>query len=172
MADIEKTAVISECRRYRYRLGRRWSDRPLLVFVMLNPSTADAAVDDPTIRRCIHFAKAHDFGGIDVVNLYAFRATHPRDLKSAAYPIGSENDWHIRNAARRGSAVCLAWGAFVANVADDRPEAVLRILRDLGIQPQCLHITRSGYPGHPLMLPNTARLAPFDLNAIDEAMHG
>lgn len=168
LANCERTAVISDCGRFRYRLGRRWGDGLPLAYVMLNPSTADAEVDDATIRRCMTFAHAHGFAAIDVVNLYAFRATKPRDLALAGYPVGSENDQQIADAARDAGAVCLAWGANVAGL--ERPQIVLSALRRLGIDLQCLHITRSCHPQHPLMLPSTCRLQPFSAEAIQEAM--
>jgi hypothetical protein len=80
VAEIERTATISDCGRYRYTLGRTWSDEPPVLFVMLNPSTADADVDDNTISKCIGFAKRWGHGGITVVNLYAWRATNPKEL--------------------------------------------------------------------------------------------
>ncbi len=85
---VTKEAVISDCGRYRYRLTRRWGDGPLLSFIMLNPSTADAEVDDPTIRRCMGFARRDGYGGIVVGNLYAFRTTKPKALFAADNPLG------------------------------------------------------------------------------------
>lgn len=170
MSDIQKTAILSKCGKFRYRLGRRWGDGPTVLYVMLNPSTADAEVDDATIRRCIKFAQAHNFGELEVVNLFAYRATDPKDLRRAGYPVGPENDEHIAAAARDSAAVCLAWGANVAGL--ERPQIVLPMLRRLGVKLQCLRITRSGYPQHPLMLPSSCRLMPFDSDTIQVAMHG
>jgi hypothetical protein len=170
MTEVLKHATISACGKFRYRLGRKWDDGPRLLFVMLNPSTADASVDDATIRRCVKFAQTHDFCELEVVNLYAFRATDPKDLRRAGYPVGPENDQHIADAARASDAVCVAWGANVAGL--ERPTIVLPMLRSLGVQLQCLRITRSGYPQHPLMLPSSCRLMPFDVAAIQAAMNG
>ena len=165
------SAVISECGKFRYRLGRRWDATcEVLAYVMLNPSTADAEQDDATIRRCIGFAKAHGFGGIEVVNLYAYRATKPADLRKAGYPVGPENDAHIESVARHAGTVCVAWGSNVAGL--ERPQIVLPMLRNLGVQPMCLNITKSGFPSHPLMLPATCRLMPFTAEAIQQAMRG
>lgn len=169
-----KTATISECGRFRYRLGRRWAEGAPLVFIMLNPSTADADVDDATIRRCVRFAQAHGYPAIDVVNLFAFRATDPKDLRRAGFPVGPENDEHIIAAAREAGAVCLAWGAHVADL--ERPQIVMPMLRSIGWDTdekplQCLRITRRGYPQHPLMLPSSCRLMPFTDEAVQEAMH-
>jgi hypothetical protein len=163
-----KTAVISDCGRFRYRLGRRWADGEVLPFVMLNPSVASAEVDDPTVRRCVKFAQAHGFAALEVVNLFAFRATDPKDLRAAGYLAGPDNDTHIAAAASECAAICVAWGANVAGL--ERPQVVLPLLRATGKPLQCLRITRSGYPQHPLMLPSSCRLTPFDLEAIQEAM--
>lgn len=166
---VERTAVLSHCGKYRYRLGRRWAEGKTLLYVMLNPSTADADTDDATIRRCVKFAQAHDYAALEVVNLYAYRATDPRDLKRAGYPVGPENDRHIAEAVWSTSAVCLAWGSNVAGL--ERPQIVLPMLRKLGAHLHCLRITRSGYPQHPLMLPSSCRLIPFNEEAVEEAMH-
>src|SRR4028119_2392792 len=89
-------AIFDPTRTYRYALWRTWdAARPPVAFVLLNPSTADARRDDPTIRRCANFARTWGFGGLEVVNLFAFRATHPTDLKCAADPVGPQNDVHL-----------------------------------------------------------------------------
>lgn len=165
---MQRTALLSPCGKYRYRLGRRWADGDALLFVMLNPSTADADVDDATIRRCVRFAQAHSFGALEVVNLYAFRATQPKDLKLAGYPVGPENDAHTAAAAGDCAAICVAWGANVAGL--ERPQIVLPLLRGAGKPIHCLRITRSGHPQHPLMLASTCRLQPFTIDAIHAAM--
>jgi hypothetical protein len=166
---MKRDAIISDCGRFRYLLSRVWNDDLLpLLFVMLNPSTADALVDDATIRRCVNFARAEGrFGGIEVVNLFAYRATDLADLRRAGWPVGDENDAHIAAAAVRAGAVCVAWGA--VKEADDRVQVVMPIIRGAGHAPQCLHVTRSGYPGHPLYLASAKRLTPLDA-AIEAAM--
>jgi hypothetical protein len=80
---MHRTALLSPCGTFRYRLGRRWSDGPTVAFVLLNPSTADEVVDDPTVRRCIRFSERDGYGGLEVVNLYAYVATDPADLRRA-----------------------------------------------------------------------------------------
>ena len=164
-------AVISECGKFRYLLSRQWDSRPLLLFVMLNPSTADAHVDDATIRRCVTFAAAHDFGGIEVVNLFAFRATQRRDLALVGWPAGGpEADRHIAAAAVRAGAICAAWGVVGdRGPANDRVQQVAPILRASGKPLQCLRVTRSGYPQHPLYLPSICRLQDFAA-AVDAAL--
>lgn len=108
---MKKTATISDCGKYRYNLTREWDDSlPRLLFVMLNPSTADDEVDDPTIRRCISRAKGNSFGSVEVVNLFAYRATNPDELKRTEDPVGPENDKHIIEAVNRAHTIIIAWG--------------------------------------------------------------
>lgn len=91
-----KSAIISECGKYRYSLSRIWDENKAnVLFIMLNPSTADGDVDDPTIRRCIGFAKSWGYGGIYVGNLFAYRATDPKELLKVENPIGFENIHHL-----------------------------------------------------------------------------
>jgi hypothetical protein len=104
-------AIISDCEKYRYSLTRIWDEKlPKVMFVMLNPSTADSNKDDPTIRRCIGFAKSWGFGGLYVCNLFAYRATNPKDLLKAINPIGDDNNTHIKTIAKEVDIVVCAWG--------------------------------------------------------------
>lgn len=152
--DITKAATISDCGRYRYHLARRWADGLMLPFVMLNPSTADAAIDDPTIRRCVGFASDHGFAGIRVVNLFALRATDPSELRSQPEPIGPENDGWLEGtfaqAAREDLPVIAAWG--VHGVFRDRDRQVVAIARRVGAQLACLGTSKAGHPRHPLYI--------------------
>lgn len=147
---MESAAIISECGTYRYSLTRKWGPGKTLVFVMLNPSTADASVDDPTIRRCIGFAKNYGYDAIEVVNVFALRATDPKELYSHLDPIGPENDKYIVKATEGvDNTTILAWGTHMDNF-DGR---VSRILVLLGTKPVfCLGTTKSGQPRHPLYL--------------------
>jgi len=170
---MTRGAIISPCGQFRYALWRRWAEGgPTLLFVMLNPSTADADVDDATIRRCIRFGERNGFAGIEVVNLFAYRATDPKDLRRAGWPVGPDNDdWIVTSAEQAlgsGGAVCVAWGAGSAEL--ERPQIVLPMLRAVGAEPMCLGITRSGYPRHPLYVAGNTPLAPFTVEAIQEAM--
>lgn len=166
---MKKHAVISDCGKFRYRLWRKWGEGSPLLFIMLNPSTADAEEDDATIRRCTRFAEAHSFGALEVVNLFAYRATDPKDLKRAGWPVGPDNDQAIREAVLDSASVCLAWGSHAAGL--ERPGIVLQQLRELGVSRRlfCLRITRGGYPQHPLMLPSHLRLMHFDEEAVRAA---
>ena len=144
-------ATFSRDRRYRYRLWRRWDPvRPVVAFVMLNPSTADARHDDPTIRRCVGFARRWGYGGIEVVNLYSYRATDPRALRTVPDPVGPGNRRHIRRALRRAALVVLAWGA---NARGDGLGTVA--------QAHCLGLTRAGQPRHPLYLRRDVQPRPY-----------
>lgn len=156
------TADISVDQRYRYLLTRDW---PLIgeprkaVFVMLNPSTADANTDDPTIRRCISFAKAWGNSGLIVANLYAYRATNPSQLWNlAADPVGPRNDDTIAMLARKHGHIVCAWGA---NARAERVKHVLGILKRNAAVPYHLGLTKDGQPRHPLYLPKEAALTPW-----------
>lgn len=155
------TAVLSADRQYRYRLERRWADGPSVAFIMLNPSTADESADDPTIRRCIGFAKQWGYGALIVGNLFAFRATDPAKMLAAAEPIGPENDgWLERIALEVGMGhLTCGWG--VHGQSRGRGDAVVAMLQAMGHFPKALALTRSGQPGHPLYL--KAGLEPFVL---------
>lgn len=149
---MTKTADISECGQYRYSLTRTWDESlPRVCFVMLNPSTADANVDDPTIRKCIGFAKRWGCGGINVVNLYAWRATDPRELKGLQIGSIPENSAAIRTAMCE-LTVC-AWGAVCPRKdLDIQVTRVLCAANLRGIALKCLGYSKNGHPRHPLML--------------------
>lgn len=137
---------------YRYKLWRTWDyDLMPTAWVMLNPSTADATVDDPTIRRCMAFSRRWGAGGIIVVNLFALRATDPADLLRAARagtdPIGPENDRHLLDVFPACDVVIAAWGAHA--MAKDRAKAVLSLVPET-MELSCLGTTKAGYPRHPL----------------------
>jgi hypothetical protein len=143
-------AEISECGLYRYSLTRGWGTivRRML-FVMLNPSTADATEDDPTIRRCIGFAEREGCGQLEVVNLFALRATDPRALTSAKDPVGPANDAKIVQARNRADIIVAAWGASMPRTtAYRRDRRVKDLLWEHTIH--ALGFTKTGQPRHPL----------------------
>lgn len=142
---MTRSALIDPTGTYRYTLTREWE--PSLgraCFIMLNPSTADATKDDPTIRRCIAFARTWGYGGLEVVNLFAYRATSPADLWPLADPVGTENDAHIADAVRRCHIVVAAWGVH----GEYRGRGAEVASRVLGLM--CLGTTKGGHPRHPL----------------------
>lgn len=144
---MRSDAVLSDDGVYRYLLSRTWDEgTERLGFVMLNPSTADAELDDPTIRRCMSFARRQSFGGIVVVNLFAFRATSPKDMLAAADPVGPENDdWLVEVA--RGRTMVAAWGA---TPTQGRAAIVAEMLTSSARTLQALGTTSAGHPRHPL----------------------
>lgn len=157
-SPVRKGAFVSECEQYRYWLTREWNEGGnLLAFVMLNPSTADAELDDPTIRRCVGFAKREGRNGIVVVNLYAGRATQPDDLFKMKDPEGPNNlnQWMSWLRHERTKVVC-AWGA------DTRAHSQARKFRRFAAEHNLhlwhLGLTKDGSPRHPLYLRNDAPL--------------
>jgi len=119
---------------------------------MLNGSTADAEKDDPTIRRCIGFAKRWGYGSLEVVNLFGYRTTLPTELKKALDPIGPDNDQYITAAAKRARRIIIAWGAHGA--FKGRGKKVLGMLCRYGCKIECLGETKDGHPRHPLYIRN------------------
>lgn len=163
----EKAAEISPCGLYRYWLARQWvPGARRLPIIMLNPSTADANIDDPTIRRCMAFARREGFGGIHVFNLFAFRATSPADMRAAADPVGPQNDYWLTQAleasAATGCAILAAWGAY----GDHRGRAnYVRGMAQLrGARLACLGTTKDGHPRHPLYVKGDQVLTAFGVN--------
>ncbi len=154
-------AWFSRDRRYRYLLTRRWGDpRQWMTFIMLNPSTADAFADDPTIRRCTGFAKREGCGGLNVVNLFAWRATKPRALRDCADPAGPDND-HFIGGHCQASFVVAAWGT--GGTLKGRDREVARLLADAGADVRCLGVTGAGHPRHPLYVRSDAPLIRWEL---------
>lgn len=147
----EATAMFSPCRTYRYALTRRWhTTGPSAVFVMLNPSTADAFVQDPTIRRCVGFARSWGAGGLIVLNVFALRSTDPKALYRHADPVGPANDDVIAETLTGDvvGPVVAAWGQH--GDLNGRGELVAGLLRRHGVTPLCLGLTKAGHPRHPL----------------------
>lgn len=152
-------AVISPCGKFRYRLWRRWDNSlPRVLWIMLNPSTADARLDDPTIAKCIAFAKLWGYGGIEVVNLYAYRTSSPKELKRSGYPIGQHNDSTIvallRVIREDGGRVVLAWGA---HAQEERATWLLEHRWQIGPF-YYLHQNAGGSPKHPLYISYETKL--------------
>lgn len=157
-------ARFSPCFTWRYVLRRRWSSAAPIGFVLLNPSTADDRIDDPTIRRCIAYAKRWGHGGLVLGNLFAFRSTDPAALKTCSDPIGPQNDAALREvcAESAGGVVICGWGAHGSIYG--RAREVLRSMRlEWGAKPHALAVTKGGEPGHPLYLRGDSEPFRFDL---------
>lgn len=169
---VSSGAIISECQRYRYVLWREWRgthDRrnwhwfgakdgvghelgqpKSCLFVMLNPSTADAEVDDPTIRRCVAFAKAWKYERLEVVNLFAYRTPNPKVLLSLMHgddPVGDRNQFHVEKSVEDAGIIICAWGAHGGHIDQDET-----MLGWIGRNTHALGLTSSGKPRHPLYL--------------------
>lgn len=148
---MQTGANFSPERRYRYRLWRTWdSTRKHVVFIMLNPSIADANVNDPTVERCERRAMDWGWGGLVVVNLFGLIATYPKDLLRADDPVGPDNDLHITAALVGAGIVVGAWGAHGSYRG--RSKAVKAILANSNCRWQHLGLTQSGEPRHPLYI--------------------
>jgi len=166
MRTPSRTAVISADGKYRYLLSRQVGPSfKVATFVMLNPSTADAAQDDATIRKCMGFARRWGCGLLQVVNLFAIRSTDPAGIRGAVDPVGPENAVYLRRAVKllllprsQGTIVC-AWGTHGG--FKDQDLVVLKLLDRCKIIPLALGVTRDGHPRHPLYVPYAAPLLPF-----------
>lgn len=162
---FKSEAKMSDDGRFRYWLIRQWdATRPLLYFVMLNPSTADHIVPDATLRRCMAFARALGFGGTVVLNLYAYRTKSPKVLRAAGKPVGDDNEyWHdywLAEAAATGGKVVCAWGSNV-KAANTEVAALFARLKTYRLKPHYLELTIHGAPKHPLYLKSTCTLHPW-----------
>lgn len=172
MRAVTKTAELSPDARYRYTLTRVWDDSgPLMVWVLLNPSTADAETDDATVRRCVGFAERDGCGGIIMVNLFAHRATQPAMLEEAAYGrggiVGPENRLFVQGAVSAPNVrrIVCAWGNNVSAPLLREParrmaEAVVEAVPP-GRPLVCLGRTRQGHPRHPVRLPYATPFEPY-----------
>lgn len=161
---VKSGATISDCGSYRYHLWRIWEDTlPILVWVMLNPSTADASQDDPTIRRCLGFARKEGYGGISVRNVFALRVTDPRKLLAHPDPVGPENAQALADARRLGliqTRMVAAWGNRVGG--ERLRNAYCNASNACWMNnAYCFGFTKQGDPRHPLYLPGNAAMVPW-----------
>lgn len=151
---LTSDAWLSADEQYRYTLSRAWGEGPRVAWCMLNPSTADADLDDPTIRRCIGFSKSWGAGRLVVVNRFALRASEPRDLLGHPDPCGPCNIKAITDTLTISDMLVVGWGTFVKRIAKRGVAGtdVLGIAERLGVPTYCLGRTKDGYPKHPLYL--------------------
>ncbi|UWQ19454.1 DUF1643 domain-containing protein [Jannaschia sp. M317] len=163
--DAASAATYSADETYRYELTRTWEPEGRRVaFVMLNPSTATELANDPTVERCERRARVLGFGAFRVTNIFAYRATDPRDMRAHAEPVGgAANDDAIRQAAIWADLVVCAWGTHGAHL--DRGPQVERLLRATG-RPLChLGLSKAGHPKHPLYIGYAVQPVPWDVAA-------
>ena len=152
------SAVFDPTGAYRYLLTRRWlAFAPPVVFVMLNPSTATAEADDPTVRRAIAFAQSWGYGGLDVLNIFAYRSKAPHTLKGVRDPVGPENNRYIQDVTAKPGRIVVAWGEW--GRLQHRDTAVLTLLKNRPLH--CLGTTHAGHPRHPLYVAADTRPIPF-----------
>ena len=159
---VRKSAALSPCGTYRWWLRREWKggNSEVICFIMLNPSTADADTDDPTIRRCMSFAQQWGFSTLSVRNLFAYRATHPKDLLRVSEPIGGMRANHEILAGLTAQTTVVAWGAYEPL---ERDVEVLSLIKSNFPKKllMCLGITKNGRPRHPLYVKNIQPLIPY-----------
>lgn len=148
--DDTTGAIISDDGEYRYKLWRTFDvAKPTIAFIMLNPSTADETADDPTIRRCIGYARQWGYGKLIVGNLFAVRETDPAKLYDYFDPIGPENDEYLREICDEADEVVAAWGT--DGSIGDRGD---HVVSDLDADLKALGTTKEGHPVHPLYQPS------------------
>ncbi len=159
MTDFfESGAEFSECRRYRYALWRRWDGSEInkqVMFIGLNPSTANEAKNDATIRRCIQFAEDWGYAGVIVTNVFGLCSTNPFGLKEVSDPIGPDNDQILRDRQKEASLIVAVWGN---HCPLEREQQVCKVINQTIY---CLGTTKSGRPRHPLYLPKDTTLTKF-----------
>ena len=156
MQYVSKKARFSFCYRYRYSLERSWDGgKGRVLFIGLNPSTADHKRDDPTIRRCVGFAKSWGYQSMEIVNLFAFRSACPKGLKAVSDPVGKQNDRWIRNAEKRSDITIACWGSI--NMGRGRAAKLIKKLK----YPYCLKINQTLEPAHPLYMRADLKPTPY-----------
>jgi hypothetical protein len=156
-----KGAIFSSCKKHRLQLWREWdSNLPKVLFIMLNPSTADDQQDDPTLRRCIDFAKQWGYGGLYVGNLYSLRAVDPKTLLKVSKFSHRDNYKHLVNMVQQCQLVVYAWGNYPIIKKLGIP---LNVFNHLEQKLYCIALSKTGTPKHPLYLKNSLTPIPFEL---------
>ena len=156
---IFKDAVISECGNYRHALTRIWDrSKEQIMFIGLNPSTADADNDDPTLRRCMNFANDWGYGGLFMLNLFDYRATDPHDLFMTERPESELCNYYLSLYGRSSDTIVFAWGSFKPNFTKHR----VKVVREMfGADAYCFGNNNNGAPKHPLYLASDTLLTKF-----------
>ena len=154
---MEKKAIISKDKIYRYKLSRTWdSTKPTILFIGLNPSIANENVDDPTITRCINFAKDWGYGTLLMANLFAFRSTYPKDIYLIDDPIGKDNDHYLLECVTQSDLIVARWGNNGTYM--NREKVITELVPNL----YCLQKNKNGTPHHPLRPPRNIHPVPFN----------
>jgi len=159
--DAASTAIYSDCGRYRYALTRIWdATGEKVLFVMLNPSTATERQNDPTVERCERRARALGFGSFRVCNIFAWRATDPKDMRRAQDPVGLENNAAILDGCDWADAIVCAWGTHGEHLG--RGREVTSLMRGTGKPLTHLGLSKAGHPKHPLYIGYAAQPVAWD----------
>lgn len=154
---MEKKAIISKDKIYRYKLSRTWdSTKPTILFIGLNPSIANENVDDPTITRCINFAKDWGYGTLLMANLFAFRSTYPKNIYLIDDPIGKDNDHYLLECVTQSDLIAACWGNNGTYM--NREKVITELVPNL----YCLQKNKNGTPHHPLRPPRNIHPVPFN----------
>ncbi len=165
-AGVVSDAAFSACDRYRYWLERRWDGQPIgsgnfAVQIGMNPSTADIDCDDPTVAGCCDRARRWGYGGLVMLNAFAYRATRKEDLLAVADPVGPLNDATFRRFVPLAGVVVVGWGQ-PPKPLRSRGLAVARLLAEAGVQAMCFAVNADGSPKHPLYVRRDAPLQPWN----------
>jgi len=156
-----KGAILSKSGKYRYQLWRIWNpDKPLCLFIGLNPSTADSFDDDPTVKRLIYFAKKYGYGGFYIGNLYALRTSKPSVLFKSKKKIGKYNDEHLLEMYIKTKHIIIMWGS--KKGIEKRVEAFFHMFKSTFLF-YCFGHCKDGNPTHPLFLPKNTKLIKYNL---------
>lgn len=154
---MEKKAIISKDKIYRYKLSRTWdSTKPTILFIGLNPSIADENIDDPTITRCINFAKDWGYGTLLMANLFAFRSTYSKDIYLIDDPIGKDNDHYLLECVTQSDLIVACWGNNGTYMNREK------VIKELVPNLYCLQKNKNGTPHHPLRPPRNIHPLPFN----------
>ncbi len=159
--EYKNKCIFSSCKKYRYYLERSFKENPksFLVFIMLNPSTADEKTNDPTVLRCQNHALNKKFDGFIVLNLFAFRSTEPKNLKTTKNPVGILNDKTILKTLKNNKNIICAWGNHGSFL--NRSEEIKNIFKEKKIKTKAFEITKLGEPKHPLYISYGKKLINF-----------
>lgn len=158
--ETQSVAVYSDCEQYRYSLTRTWdSDADRVLFVMLNPSTATELQNDPTVERCERRARALGYGAFQVCNIFAYRATDPRNMRAQSDPNGPANDAAILQGAKWANDIVCAWGTHGEHL--NRGPVVETLLRDRAVPLTHLGLSKAGHPKHPLYISYSVQPQPW-----------
>lgn len=174
--DSNTGARFSPCGAYRYTLWRRWRDGPMMMWLMLNPSTADACHNDPTVERCQNRAYRAGYAGLIVCNLFGLRATDPDGLYQVDDPVGPDNDAAILASGHQAARIICAWGNHGGSqqlgdqAGNLRSEVVIRLLHGQGWTLYALSVTQQGEPGHPLYIAYSTQPRPMATGTLHDVI--